>query len=152
MNEQRWTQKLPISFTVIARSGFFVLVCGLFGTYALLLYQKEVSSRNILRNELQRLRKENYQLLERNQELERICSPDPERRSPSHDLSHTSIPPSELERTAQRSFVYTVQKGDTIWDIATMYNVDVNNLMRWNSLSPRSRIFPGDQLVIILEE
>ncbi len=74
MNEQRWTQKLPISFTVIARSGFFVLVCGVFGTYALLLYQKEVSSRNILRNELQRLRKENYQLLERNQELERICS------------------------------------------------------------------------------
>ena len=46
-------------------------------------------------------------------------------------------------RTAQR---------DKIWDIANMYEVEVRALMRWNNLSLQSRIFPGDQLLIILGE
>ena len=58
----------------------------------------------------------------------------------------------ELEKGSQRSFLYTVKKGDTIWDIAELYDIDVKALMRWNNLTPRSRIFPGDQLVIIIEE
>lgn len=147
MDAQHWTSKLHISFAVIVKSSFFVLVCGVFGIYALLLYQKEVSSQDILRNELQRLREENYQLLERNQELEYLCPPETERLPSTLETSRT-----ELERASQRSFAYTVKKGDTIWDIAALYNVDVNALMRWNNLSPRSRIFPGDQLLIILEE
>lgn len=148
MDEQHRTQKLHISLAAIVKSGVFVLVCGvLFGAYALLLHQKEVSSQDILRNELQRLREENYQLLERNQELEHLCPSEME-----HSPSPSKTPETELERANQRSFAYTVQKGDTIWDIASMYNVDVSDLMRWNNLSPRSRIFPGDQLLIILEE
>jgi len=147
MDEQHRTQKLHISLTVIVKSGFFVLVCGVFGAYALLLHRKEVSSQDILRNELQRLREENYQLLERNQELEYLCPPEIERSSSTSETSQT-----ELEQANHRSFAYTVKKGDTIWDIAALFNVDVNALMRWNNLSPRSRIFPGDQLMIILEE
>lgn len=148
MDEQHRTQKLHLSLAAIAKSGFFVLVCGgVFGAYALLVYQKEISSQDILRNELQRLREENYQLLERNQELEHLCPPEIERAPSAPETSQT-----ELEQASQRSFTYTVKKGDTIWDIAAMYNVDVRDLMRWNNLSPRSRIFPGDQLLIILEE
>mgnify|MGYP002750872936 CR=1 FL=1 len=45
-----------------------------------------------------------------------------------------------------------VQKGDTVWDIATMYKVTVDDLLRWNNMTKRSRIFPGDELTIILKE
>jgi len=151
MNEQHWTQKLHISLTA-ATWICFVIVFSIFGMYAFLLHQKELSTQELMRYELQRLREENYQFLERNQELEQTCASTSERPTASSEISETARSSSELEQANQRSFLYTVKKGDTVWDIAAMYNVDLNDLMRWNNLSPRSRIFPGDQLIIILEE
>ena len=38
---------------------------------------------------------------------------------------------------------YTVERGDTLWSISQAYNVTVDQLMDWNSLSS-SLIFPGE--------
>lgn len=128
----------------------FVLVCALFGSYAFLLRNQELATQN---SELRYLHKENRSLIERNRELERQLA---EIRSDHEDTQKSGSDgediDAELREGSQRSFVYTVKKGDTIWDIAERYNVDVRALMRWNKLTPRSRIFPGDTLTIILKE
>ncbi len=43
---------------------------------------------------------------------------------------------------------YRVKKGDTVWDIAREHNVDPLALLKSNNLSRRSKIRPGDVLVI----
>lgn len=142
-------QKLHLSLTAMTWMGFLG-VCAIFGSYAFLLRDKELS---IQHSELQYLREENNSLTERNRELEeQLTSIQSEYEDAQKVLSGVDGVAVELEEGSQRSFRYTVKKGDTIWDIAEIYNIDVKALMRWNNLTPRSRIFPGDQLIIILEE
>lgn len=43
--------------------------------------------------------------------------------------------------------IYTVKRGDTLWDIARKYNVSVRQLKEWNNMRS-SRIRPGDKLKI----
>ncbi len=149
MNVQATTQRFFGSLRVLTWLGF-VIVLGFFSGYAALLTHKELSDQELLRNELRFLRQENHQLLTQNQQLEASCAKS-EKQQPD-SASSLSEGASDIEEARERSFVYTVKKGDTIWDIAEIYQVDVNDFMRWNHLSPRSRIFPGDQLTIILEE
>jgi cell division protein FtsB len=140
-----WVQKFQISLTAITWMGF-VVVCAIFGSYAFLLGDKELTTQN---SELQYLREENTYLTDRNRELEQQIGS--LRTDQKTVLGAEEIDP-ELEEGKQRSFLYTIKQGDTIWDIATMYSVDVKALMRWNNLTPRSQIFPGDTLTIILKE
>lgn len=46
--------------------------------------------------------------------------------------------------------VYVVRWGDTLWDIARRYGVDVNSLKEWNSEVASGNIKPGDRIKIIL--
>ena len=133
--------------------GGFTLVLVLFGGYAYILKAKENIDRELFWGELRYLRQENNNLAERIQELEQLCG------DAQSEEGDSQVNPSADEEGAskavpltERSFVYHVKRGDTIWDIADIYQVDVKSLMRWNNLTPRSRIFPGDQLTIILEE
>lgn len=48
---------------------------------------------------------------------------------------------------AEASNTYDVKPGDSLWKIATKYNVSVNNLKTWNSLSS-DIIFPNQKLVL----
>lgn len=50
--------------------------------------------------------------------------------------------------TASGAIVYTVKRGDTLWDIARAHNVTVSALRRMNGLGRRSAIHPGDRLRI----
>jgi LysM repeat protein len=146
MKLSAWVQKFHISLTAITWMGF-VVVFAMWGSYVFFFRNKELTTQN---SELQYLREENRHLAERNQELERQLATI---RSNLEETGKTvSDANAELREGSHRSFVYTVKKGDTIWDIAKMYNVDVNALMRWNNLNPRSQIFPGDTLTIILKE
>jgi cell division protein FtsB len=140
-----WAQKFFLSLTAMTWMGFLV-VCAIFGGYAFFLKDKELS---IQHSELEYLREKNQALTEWNRELEQQLT---SIQSENEDAPGINGVAAELEEGSQRSFRYTVKKGDTIWDIAEIYNIDVKALMRWNNLTPRSRIFPGDQLIIIIEE
>lgn len=43
---------------------------------------------------------------------------------------------------------YTVRSGDTWWDLSRTYGVSSKKLARWNGMSPRDPLFPGQRLVI----
>jgi membrane-bound lytic murein transglycosylase D len=42
---------------------------------------------------------------------------------------------------------YTLRRGDTLASIARQFNVSTDDLLRWNSVSPRS-LMPGQTLTI----
>ncbi len=44
--------------------------------------------------------------------------------------------------------LYQVKDGDTLWDISNSFNVSVQDLKKYNGMGKRSRIRPGDQLVL----
>ena len=50
----------------------------------------------------------------------------------------------------ERLLVYRVRSGDTLTAIAARHRVGVNDLLRWNSLSRSSTIYPGDEVKIYL--
>ncbi len=43
---------------------------------------------------------------------------------------------------------YTVRPGDTWWGLSRRHGVGTKELARWNGMSPRDPLFPGQQLVI----
>ncbi len=43
---------------------------------------------------------------------------------------------------------YVVKKDDTLWAIAKKYQTSVNNLVRWNKLSSKTKINIGDKFII----
>lgn len=46
------------------------------------------------------------------------------------------------------SRVHVVRKGDTLSDIADQHGVKLSDLRRWNSLGRRSRIYPGQEIIV----
>jgi cell division protein FtsB len=110
---------------------------------------KELTAQN---REVQYLRAENSRLTAQNQELVQQAALLRAKLAESGTAAEEKNPNGELTEGRQRSFSYTVKKGDTIWDIAKMYNIEGQALMRWNHLNPRSQIFPGDTLTIMLKE
>ncbi|NOR52119.1 MAG: LysM peptidoglycan-binding domain-containing protein [Gammaproteobacteria bacterium] len=45
-----------------------------------------------------------------------------------------------------------VARGDTFWDIAQKYSVTSSSIARWNGMSPRDTLRPGQKLVIWTKE
>jgi len=45
---------------------------------------------------------------------------------------------------------YTVRRGDTLFSIAQRFAVDLDDLLRWNKLSSKKRLLPGDKVTIVL--
>lgn len=44
--------------------------------------------------------------------------------------------------------IYTIQQGDTLWDLAKLYNTTVDNIMKINDLEEEKDIEVGDKLII----
>ncbi|PID57871.1 hypothetical protein CSB45_06545 [candidate division KSB3 bacterium] len=150
-NDSRQRRRI---FSHLRTWGGFALVLIVFTGYTCLLKEKEQRGQELRWGELQHLRQENHAFANRIHELEQQCAA-PARNAEALQANPSAAPGkdgSETDQATERSFVYEVKRGDTIWDIAAMYQVEVKSLMRWNKLTPRSRIFPGDQLTIILEE
>ncbi|MDT8370923.1 MAG: LysM peptidoglycan-binding domain-containing protein [Gammaproteobacteria bacterium] len=57
----------------------------------------------------------------------------------------------QLTTSDQSKKVHTVRAGDTWWDIANNYNVDVKKLTSWNSKAPSDILRPGQKLIILSE-
>jgi membrane-bound lytic murein transglycosylase D len=53
---------------------------------------------------------------------------------------------------AARQVTYVVRRGDTLWSIAKVLQVNVANLLDWNDLSSRSTIKPGQKLTAFVQK
>jgi membrane-bound lytic murein transglycosylase D len=65
--------------------------------------------------------------------------------SPSADKNavHAGVAPTGAEKV----LIYTVKKGDTLWEIARAHNVEPRDLKSWNDIT-RNKIFAGQELII----
>ena len=45
-----------------------------------------------------------------------------------------------------RKYIYTVRRGDTLWDIGRQYGVSVRQLAGWNGISSKRYLRPGQKL------
>lgn len=67
---------------------------------------------------------------------------------PEGSSSNTQYTLGDTEGSEAAFITYRIKKGDTLWDIARRHGVDVNDLARWNDLSSKSRLYPGEKLKI----
>jgi membrane-bound lytic murein transglycosylase D len=44
--------------------------------------------------------------------------------------------------------IHVVRRGDTFWDLSRRYKVPVRKLAKWNGMSPKDYLKPGEKLVI----
>ncbi|MCP4725826.1 MAG: LysM peptidoglycan-binding domain-containing protein [bacterium] len=58
----------------------------------------------------------------------------------------TKIVPKDFDKRQKQE--YKIRRGDTIWDISQAYGVSLNDLLKWNGLTRRSRIYPGQEVVV----
>ena len=64
-------------------------------------------------------------------------------------VSHKARKLPALARNKRlRKRIYTVKKGDSFWRIARKYSVTSKQLVRWNRLSTKSPLRPGQRLII----
>lgn len=73
-------------------------------------------------------------------------------------LPGKSTPESPYVKDAERQLAsvsnagkathYSVKSGDSFWSIAKKHGVSVKNLLKWNDLSDKARLKPGQKLVV----
>ncbi|NKB77894.1 MAG: LysM peptidoglycan-binding domain-containing protein [Gammaproteobacteria bacterium] len=44
--------------------------------------------------------------------------------------------------------LYVVQSGDSLWAIANRANIRLSNLLSWNNMTKRTRLYPGQKLIV----
>ncbi len=47
-----------------------------------------------------------------------------------------------------KRFIYAVKRGDNLWDIGRQYGISVSQLTRWNGISKKSLLKPGQKLTV----
>lgn len=47
-----------------------------------------------------------------------------------------------------KRYIYSVKRGDNLWDIGRHYGISVSQLTRWNGISKRSILRPGQKLTV----
>ncbi len=48
------------------------------------------------------------------------------------------------------SIIHEVLDGQSLWSIATTYNITIADIIKWNNLLPTPNIFPGERLLVQL--
>jgi len=48
--------------------------------------------------------------------------------------------------------IYQVVPGDSLWKIAVNFNVNVNDIVRWNQIVPTDPLMIGKELVILIDD
>ena len=62
-----------------------------------------------------------------------------------------SEPKERSSDDSNSKIIYTVRKGDTLYRIATLYNITIDKLCSWNNLSRYTKIYPGNKVTIYSE-
>lgn len=58
--------------------------------------------------------------------------------------------PAPAKTTAAAKKVYTVQNGDSLIAIAGKFNVEIDDILRWNQVNPRALLQPGQRLTLFV--
>ncbi len=53
-----------------------------------------------------------------------------------------------FNKSKKRNLIYVVKRGDTFWEIARRFSVSTNKIAKWNRISLKKPLFPGQKLVI----
>ncbi|MDH5299930.1 MAG: LysM peptidoglycan-binding domain-containing protein [Gammaproteobacteria bacterium] len=61
----------------------------------------------------------------------------------------TAFTPNHEDRT--QKITYRVRRGDSLATISRKFNVNLNDLMRWNSVSGKKHLKPGQNLVVYVD-
>ncbi|HET6465957.1 MAG TPA: LysM peptidoglycan-binding domain-containing protein [Nitrospiria bacterium] len=69
-------------------------------------------------------------------------------KKPPIEMASLEKPGPAPSNDEEGKIMYRVKDGDTLWDISKSFNVSVQDLKRFNGLGKRSKIRPGDQLVL----
>lgn len=64
------------------------------------------------------------------------------------DLAATS----PKAKSPQQKVGYTVKNGDSLTAIADKFNVEIEDILRWNQVNPRSLLQPGQRLTLFLSK
>ncbi len=65
------------------------------------------------------------------------------------DNTEKRIASVNLDSKYYRKYIYTVQNGDTLGEIAEYkFKTRASHLRRWNDLSYYDKIYPGQRLVV----
>ena len=51
-----------------------------------------------------------------------------------------------------KRYLYTVKRGDNLWDIGRHYGIGVSQLTSWNGISRKSLLKPGQKLTVWVKE
>ncbi len=51
-----------------------------------------------------------------------------------------------------KRYIYKVKRGDNLWDIGRHYGISVSQLTRWNGISKRSLLKPGQKLTVWVKD
>lgn len=58
----------------------------------------------------------------------------------------------EASQAHARIITYQVQKGDSLWTIAKRFGISTEQLIAWNEIKNKEKIFPGESLKILLQQ
>ena len=51
-----------------------------------------------------------------------------------------------------KRYIYSVKRGDNLWDIGRHYGISVSQLTRWNGISKKSILRPGQKLTVWVKD
>lgn len=79
-----------------------------------------------------------------------VLAPAPSRDKAYYALSDDNRRRRGLSKVAGdgERYVYTVRRGDTLWDISRRYGVGVRQLTRWNGIARQALLQPGQKLTL----
>ncbi len=60
--------------------------------------------------------------------------------------------PAELNNGKKQAISYKVRSGDSLYTISRQFNVSINDLQRWNALSLKKYLQPGQQLKVFINK
>lgn len=51
-----------------------------------------------------------------------------------------------------KRYIYSIKRGDNLWDIGRHYGISVSQLVRWNGISKKSILRPGQKLTVWVKD